>query len=163
MEEKEEKFVWTERDRKNTNRIMAFGFLTTMTWITFLLTTLAPSCPTKSAQGNYSDGKYYFDKKEYVKAYLYYTRSIKLNPDYSQAYWERATTGMKIDSVENTIDDLTKFISISKNADSLRNAYFMRATAEDKGGYKSDACDDFEVACELNLNKACDIYREKCK
>lgn len=161
--EKEEEFIWTEQDRKKTNRFVAFGFLVVTTWITFLLITLAPSCPTKSAEGNFSDGKYYFDKKEYVKAYLYYTRSIKLNPSYSEAYWERAYTGMKIDSVENTIDDLTAFISLSKNADSLRNAYFLRATAEIKGGYKVDACDDWNLACELNLNKACDSLRKKCK
>ena len=158
-----EEMEWTDADKKSANKMAGLMFLISLGWVAFLLVTLAPSYPSKSAEGTFSDGVYCVGKKEYLKAYLCFTRSIKLNPNYSEAYWERASVGMKIDSSENSIDDLSSFISLSKNADSLRNAYFLRAVAEHKNGYISDACDDWRVSCELNLNKACDTLRFKCK
>jgi tetratricopeptide (TPR) repeat protein len=147
--------------KRTANKIIVFAG----SIITFLLT-LAPSCPSKSPEGYFYDGKTYSNKKEYLKAYRCFTRAIKINPSYSQAYWERATTGIKIDSIENSIDDFTMFISISKNVDSLSTAYFKRAEIEFKAGYKSDACDDWNTSCELNgssSNKSCTEYRLKCK
>lgn len=129
--------------------------------IASLIILLAPSCAV-SPEKYYYIGRQYSEKKEYLKAYKCYTRSIKLKAT-SQAYWERANAGIKIDSLENSIDDFTMFIGLSKNVDSLQTAFYQRANLEYKGGYKSDACDDWDNACELNLNKACDVYREKCK
>lgn len=125
--------------------------------------TLAPSC-SKTPEHYFDAGKRMYEKEEYIKAYRLYTRAIKLNPSFDEAYWERAITGIKIDSAERSIDDFTSYIELQSKAEKLYKAYFQRANLMFKRGYKSDACFDWETACNLNQGNApCDAYRINCK
>ena len=114
--------------------------------------------------------KDYFDKKDYPKAYKYYTRAIKLNPNLYQAYWERSSVEIKLDSSEKSIDDMGIYIESmrgkSNDADKklLEKAFMQRADIMFKKGYKSDACADWSDACNLNIsNYTCNLYRLNCK
>ena len=119
--------------------------------------------PKKSPNSYMEAGKKYYDKKDYVKAYKNYSRAIKLNPNLYTAYWERATAEIAMDSLEKAIDDISVYIESTPSQELLQKAYFQRALILDKRGYKSDACDDLNRACELTHNKSCDLYRLKCK
>lgn len=131
-----------------------------------LISILAPSCPSKSAQGNYYDAKKFVAKKDYVKAYRCYARVLKIDPNFTPAIFEKAALDVLMDSTEKAIDDYSSFIGLTKNTDSLCTAYFLRGNVMLKGGYKADACQDWETACDLNQkmsNQACEKYRLNCK
>lgn len=117
----------------------------------------------KSPDSYLESARDYYSKKDYPKAYNNYTRAIKLNPNLYEAYRERSTVEIAMDSCEKAINDITIYINSNPERANLQNAYFQRAIVEEKLGYKSDMCDDLSVCCDLNLNKACDIYRVKCK
>jgi tetratricopeptide (TPR) repeat protein len=130
-----------------------------------LIAIMAPSCPSKSAMGNFYDARKYAEKKEYAKAYRCYSRALKLEPNFTQALFEKAGIDVLMDSTENAINDYTAFIDRTKNTDSLCTAYFLRGNVMKKAGYP-DACDDWQTSCELNgkmSNQACEKYRVNCK
>lgn len=134
--------------------------------VVFLFISIAPSCP-KSPDSYIEAGRKCYEKKDYPKAYKFYTRAIKLNPLLYQVYWERAQVDIKIDSTEKAIDDMTMYIdSNPDNKDSLSMAFVQRAEILNKKGYKVEACDDWNSACELNKDNApfaCQQYRLHCK
>lgn len=114
--------------------------------------------------------KKYSDKKDYKKALRSYTKAIELDRSYFIAYWERSLVEIKMDSLEKAIDDMGIYIESMKVKESevdrklLSNALMQRADILFKKGYKSDACDDLNLACELSVYpKACDNLRIYCK
>lgn len=132
-------------------------------YVIFLFISVAPSCP-KSPDSYIEAGRKYYEKKDYVKSYRNYCHAIKLNPTFYQAYWERANVEIKMDSLEKAIDDMTVYIESSPERVLLEKAYNQRAGILFKAGYKSDACNDWNLACELNQSNApCDQYRLHCK
>jgi tetratricopeptide (TPR) repeat protein len=131
-----------------------------------LISILAPSCPSKSALGNLSDARKCAAKKDYVKAYRFYARAVKLEPTFREALYEKAGIEFLMDSTEKAIDDYTAFLGLSSNPDSLCTAYFLRGNAMIKAGYKADACEDWNTARDLNQkmsNQASEKYRLNCK
>lgn len=117
--------------------------------------------------------KKYSDKKDYLKALKNYSRAIALNATLYQAYFDRANIEILIGdslSKERAIDDLGMYINANEanpqDKELLSKAYFQRAEIMIKLGYKSEACDDWEKACDLNQKNApsaCEQYRLKCK
>lgn len=132
-------------------------------FIPCMLLILAPSCP-KSPDSYIEAGRKCYEKKDYKRSYKFYTRAIKLNPTLYQAYWERANVEIAMDSLERAIDDITMYIESNPERLYLAKAYNQRAEVMYKLGYKSDACLDWDSACQLNVNNApCEQYRLKCK
>lgn len=129
----------------------------------FFITVYASCAIKKSPESYMESAQYYFVKKDYPKAYRNYSRAIKLNPNLYEAYLDRANVEIAMDSSEKAIDDMTVYINSNPEREKLQKAYFQRAIIEEKLGYKSEMCIDIEDACNLNYNKACDIYRIKCK
>lgn len=162
------------RKKINGLKLMSYGMLA---WvfifpvIAFLI--LSPSCgilPKKSPEKFLEDGKDYYNKKNYKKAYKSYTRAIEGNRSLFIAYWERALVEIKMDSLENAIDDMGMYIESMRVKESesdrklLEKALMQRAEIMLKKGYKSDACDDYSSACSLNISiEPCQKYRVICK
>lgn len=155
-------------------RVMSYGiFAWAFIFPVFAFFILSPSCailPKKSPEKFLKDGKDYSVKKNYKKAYKSYTKAIEGNRELYVAYWERALVEIKMDSFELAIDDMGMYIESMRVKESvedrtlLSNALMQRATIMFKKGYKSDACDDLNSACELSIHpKACDNYRINCK
>lgn len=111
-----------------------------------------------------------YDKKDYTKSCKHYTSAINLNAQLYQAYWERGLVNIKMDSLERAIDDIGIYIESMRVKEGvadkklLEKALMQRAEIMLKRGYKSDACSDWNDACELNISNApCDQLRFKCK
>lgn len=134
--------------------------------IVFMIS-LAPSCSLvkgKSPESYIESAKRFSERGEYRKAYLNYTRAIKLNPVLYSAYLDRAMVGVHIDSLERSIDDLAIYIGSNPDRESLAKAYLNCAEIKLRLGYKSDACDYFEACCSLNqIPSSCERYRLMCK
>lgn len=121
---------------------------------------LAPSCPHKKPPEYYfATGKREYGEKDYKDAYKYLTRAIKLNPDYLEAIWMRANLKMEMDSFASAIKDFSRVIELKKSGD----AFYLRANAKWKLADSLGACLDWQTACDLNMNRACDMIRKNCK
>ena len=139
----------------------------------FAVFVVVPSCSVlikKSPEKYIEVGKKYSAKKNYAKAYKNYTKAIEGDAFLFVAYWERALVEIKMDSLEKAIDDIWMYIAYMRGQESmegkqlLEKAFLQRATILAKKGYKSDACSDWEDACNLNISNApCDQYRLNCK
>lgn len=109
-------------------------------------------------------GKRFSEKENYKKAYKSYTRAINGNRSLFIAYWERGLVDVKLDSMENAIDDIGMYIESHPDTISLSKAYNERGDALFRMGYKSDACDDWSNSCNLGReNSSCQKFRLKCK
>lgn len=155
--------------RKKINGLKVISYGMFFSWFIifpiFAFFLLIPSCAPKTPEKCFKTATKYNLKKDYQKAYKYYTKTIELNRQHTDAYWERAMVGIQIDSVENSIDDLTMYIELNgTNVKNLYKGYCKRAELMLKKGYKADACDDYNSACELNQGNApCEQYRLNCK
>ena len=140
--------------------IMLFGFTIVM---------FCPSCvmlQKKSPEKFLEDGKYYYNKNNYKKAYKNYTKAIEGNRSLFIAYWDRALVEIKMDSLERAIDDISIYIESNPEGKLREKAYVRRAEIMIKRGYRREACDDWEVVCGMNLDNApfaCEQLRLKCK
>lgn len=127
----------------------------------------------KTADDYIVSAKKYSDKKDYSRALRSYSKAIELNSYLYETYFDRASIEILIgDSLnkERAIDDLGVYINANeadpKDKESLSKAYFKRADMMIKLGYKSDACDDWRKARDLNqsnYSSVCEQIRLKCK
>lgn len=147
-----------------TNRLLV---LSTSILSILSISTLIPSCalvPKKSPQSYMKSGDVHSNKKKYIKACKNYTHAIRLNPLLYEAYWKRANIYIAMDSLEKSIDDMGMYIESNPEIGKLETAYNQRANIMLKLGYKSDACQDFFSACELNQSQyPCEQFRLHCK
>lgn len=134
--------------------------------VLFILYFLFESC-IKTPQYFYQKGVFYDVKKDYIRANKSYTKAITKKNDYLEAYFKRAESNLRNDSVIPAINDYTKIIEIyySSNAgyQKLSEIYYMRANAYYSIVKDSMACRDWKKACDLTHNKSCDMIRKKCK
>lgn len=151
------KIKWTSR-----LLVLWIGILSVLS-----MATLIPSCalfPKKSPQSYMDAGRKYYIKKDYAKSYKNYNKAIMLNPVLYEAYWERANVKISMDSLEQSLDDMTIYIDSGPTIILLERAYNQRANIMFKLGYKVDACADWISACELNQsNYPCEQFRLHCK
>ncbi len=99
--------------------------------ITFHATTSYPPATTTSAMDYFLLGNYDYDTGNCAKAVVDYTTSIKLNPNYSQAYNNRAYTYMRMQDYKDALPDLDKalvlnpnYINALMNRGDIHNYYF---------------------------------------
>ena len=162
------------RKKINGLKVMSYGMLAwTIIFPVFAFFVLSPSCailPKKSPEKFLENGKEYSAKNNYKKAYKSYTKAIEGNRGLFIAYWERALVEIKMDSLELAIDDMGMYIESMRVKESeadrklLEKALMQRAEIMLKKGYKSDACQDWMDACDLNIsNSPCEQFRLKCK
>lgn len=152
------------------SRVMFFWMISLIIIPIIVFTDGCSILPKKSPEKFLEIGKEYYNKKNYKKAYKNYTSAIEGNRSYFIAYWERALVEIKMDSLENAIDDMGMYIESmrikSSDADKklLEKALIQRADIMFKKGYNVESCDDWNDACQLNIsNLPCEQYRLKCK
>jgi hypothetical protein len=82
-----------------------------------------------------------------------------MKSDYVDAYWKRALAKTRVDSMQSAIADFDKVIELKPSGE----AFYQRANAKwilkDSGG----ACVDWNDACDMQINRACDMMRNNCK
>jgi tetratricopeptide (TPR) repeat protein len=78
-------------------------------------TTNTPPASLKTAMDYFEQGNYDYDTGNCAKAIADYTQSIKLNPDYPQAYNNRAYTHMRMRNYKDALPDLDKAIALNPN------------------------------------------------
>lgn len=117
----------------------------------------------KTALENYELGKHFSAEGNYIEAQKYFTRAIKQDTVYINAYLGRASVAFIQDSFALAIHDYTKLIHLQpfkNNAELIytRGAVYYQSLQD------SLACKDFYNACEnYGFTKACTAYRKICK
>lgn len=116
-------------------------------------------CAGKSPEYYYQQGNWHLDKKEYEKAIPLYTKAIKENSEYSEAYFKRGYCKLQIDSNVSAIKDFDKVIALKPDGD----VYNLRAKAKYELKDSVGSCEDWNMGCELMSTRACELYRIKCR
>ncbi len=78
-------------------------------------TTSEPPANVTSAMDYFTQGNYDYDTGNCSKAISDYTSSIGLNPNYPEAYNNRAYTYMRMQNYANALADLDKAIALKPN------------------------------------------------
>ena len=138
---KSKKVNWRAFSVSAVLAVVLCGFLTLImyeqslnidTWCTTIHTTtsVAPAKP-KTAMDFFTLGDYDFSTGNCVKAVQDYTKSIKINPKYPQAYNNRAYTYMRIRDYKDALVDLDQAITLNPsysqalmNRADIHNYYF---------------------------------------
>lgn len=135
--------------------------------LAFSIVMFFPSCSVliKKTPEKYMEiGKKNVDKKDYKKAHKNYSKAIDANRSLFVAYWERGLVDIKMDSLENAIDDIGMYIESGPDRTMLARAYSERGDVLFKAGYKVDACEDWTNSCQIGFGPApCEKLRLKCK
>ena len=84
-----------------------------------------------------------------------FTKAIKIDPDYSTAYYNRGLAYNILENYKNAIADYTRAIKIDPD---FANAYDGRGTA--MWYLKVEYCSDYIRACNLGV---CSNYNKFCK
>ena len=79
------------------------------------MTTSTPPATLVSSQDYFMQGDYDFDRHEYTSAILDYSSAIQLNPQFAEAYNNRAYTYMVIQDYADALLDLDRAIEIRPN------------------------------------------------
>lgn len=157
--------IWTHEDMKKVKYISGGMGLFIIAWITFLLLVIAPSCPNKNtAVSLYEYGKYYMSEQDFVKAEKYFTKAININPNYFDAYIQRAKANEQLDSLQKCINDYTFLLDSAKlSVDKKSEYYYIRANIYYKYLQDTLSYEDLSKSCDLNNNRACDLLRKRYK
>lgn len=113
---------------------------------------------TKSPEYYYEKGEEKYNEQDFKKAIIFYSRAIKLKPEYIDAIWKRGLSNVKIDSNMLAIKDFTKIIDIKPNGDVYNERGKVKFYIKDTLG----ACADWDVGCDLMSNRACELKRKIC-
>lgn len=164
----EDNSVWSDEDAKRVNIFTSMGLIFIVGWVSFLLVTLAPSCPAhfKKPEYYYEQGKIESKKGNAYVAIKLFTRAIKIKSDYLEAYAERAKSNIEIDSVLNAISDYDSILAMNNLNVQQRGEYiYLKSYAHYLWfGYDSVYCRLVNEGCDkYGNNKCCDIRRIKCK
>jgi hypothetical protein len=85
-------------------------------------TTTKPPSSLKTAIDYFAQGDYDYDTGNCQQAIVDYTKAITLNPNYQQAYNNRAYTNMRMKNYKDALPDLNKAIEFNPNyAQALMN------------------------------------------
>lgn len=158
--------IWTEKDSKSANKITGLMFIFVAGWITFLIVTLAPSCPTKpkTPEEYFKFGNHYAAEGDFIQAQKYFTKAIKDKPDYTEAYYARINAWEQTDSLQNVINDYTTLLSFPQlTVDKKGELLYLRGSAYYLSLKDTLACNDWKLSRDLGYNKAYDRVRFKCK
>ncbi len=113
------------------------------------------------------DSKFYFQRgeKEYANknwsgAIREYSKAIKIDRNYLEAYFKRGLARSNADSLNQAIDDFNKTISLQTSPSG--EPYLQRGNVRWKLKDSIGACSDWHDACEYNSNRGCEAFRKKC-
>lgn len=101
------------------------------------------------------------DRNNWEDAMLWYNKSLELNPNNSNAYYDRAAAKYNLKDYRGAILDCNKVIGLDKN---YAEAYYIRAMAYGSLGvqYKENCCLDLSKAGELGYEEAYSAIQKLC-
>lgn len=109
---------------------------------------LTISCSQRSPSHFFKNGSAKYQLKDYDGAILDLNRAIKLNPDYTEAYYFRAICEVKLDELDEALKDFNKVLELDPN---YKDAYFNRAYyIKDKRGDYKGSIEDYNKFISLN-------------
>jgi tetratricopeptide (TPR) repeat protein len=111
----------------------------------------APVATGPKADDFFIQGEEKSNKGDYQGAVAAYTQAIQLNPNYSQAYNNRAAARYQQKEYKGAIEDLSQVLRINPN-NSL--AYFNRAKSRSKLGDEQGASEDRNKGLRVNPSNA---------
>jgi len=104
------------------------------------------------------NGINYAESEEYQLAIADYTRAIRIDPDYVDAYHNRGVAYGKLGNYEDAIADYTRFLRINPD---YTAAYRNRGVAKKRAGLSY--CSDYKKACDLGDEDCCEWYYKQCR
>lgn len=157
-------YIFTDTDRKLANRFFGFSYLGLL--VVFFIIILAPSCPDhpRTAEDFFKVGNDCVAGGYYVEAQSSFTRAIKLNPSYFEAYQARAKAWESSDSLRRAIRDYDSLLTFKTlTVIQKANFYYIKANLYHQLSEDTISCKNLREACNLNHNKSCDEIRKRCK
>ena len=134
--------------------------------ISLIFVILLSSCATKKT------AEFYFQqgKNEAVQTNAYvaienFTKAIKKNPNYIEAYMERASVNVSIDSLMNAIRDYDSVLVKTNKNDYENKGKLYLKKGDAYYGLSEDtlACRCYTDAKNMNNNTAWNRLRDRCK
>lgn len=125
----------------------------------------APEVKKNSAEWYYQKGILEHKVTNTYVAIDYFTKAIKKNPDYIEAYMERAKASLSVDSIHNAIRDYDSLFVKMKPNDyvKLGELNLMKGDALYLASQDSAACSCYRKARDLNNQPSWDRIRKRCK
>jgi tetratricopeptide (TPR) repeat protein len=93
-------------------------------------------------------GDIFADVNDNQNAFDYYNKAIKINPEYAEAYANRARIWTKLNKLENALEDLDKAMEVSSYK--LERFYFQKGQIYEKMGEVNKALENYQLARETN-------------
>lgn len=84
----------------------------------------------------------------------FYTKGIRLEPGNPSHYLKRAFLNMKLDRLEESLQDFNSYIKLDPSSP---QGYMSRGMLLGKLGREKEARDDFRQACRLGDSSGCDF------
>ena len=140
--------------------------------LVILFAVFIPSCVISKLLSSKKTPEYYLnqgkrqmadtDTHEAIKSF---TRAIKLNPNYMDAYMERAKANLVVDSIINAIGDYDSVMVRLKPNEYMKmgELYFLKGDALFLLGADTIACRCWRKAKDLNNQTSWDRIRKRCK
>lgn len=108
---------------------------------------ISMSCQREVFSEVYTDGLIALNEKKYDEALVYLSRAIKLEPDFAETYFLRATAYYEMKNYEKAISDYTSCIKYNPSHD---RAYLFRGISYEEMESIENAISDYTRAIELN-------------
>ena len=123
--------------------------------ILFSFVAIGFNLPAQADSTQIDSAQYYFDKANNSNDYKIiidnYTKAIKVNPDYEDAYYARGWAYISLGIYQFAINDFDSLIRINPD---YADAYYARGFAYDDLGNYQQAIDDYSSAIKINPNNA---------
>lgn len=105
--------------------------------------------PPQTAQEFYLRGTHYSETKEYRKAVDDYTKAIKLNPKFIDAYLKRCEMRYKLGDNQGVLDDCYQVATINPQ---VAKAHYYQGRARYSLGYTQPAIESYTLAIARDKN-----------
>jgi tetratricopeptide (TPR) repeat protein len=110
--------------------------------------------PMLTSESLFEEGVTKQDREDYAGAIASYTEFLKIHPDFSEAYHQRAFSKAMLNNLQGAIQDFDRAIELAPNS---ADAYNGRGNVNAMAGNLSASIGDFNRAINCNQNFA-DAY-----
>ena len=130
----------------------------------FIFIAIQNSCVKKTPEIYYQMGEDEMLKTNSYVAINYFTKAIREKHDYKEAYQQRASVYLVLDSIDATIRDYDTLLVLTKG-DQQKQGYlhYLKGNALYLNSADSSACSEWRKSRDLNYLGAWNKIRSNCK